>query len=136
MQRTILKFTQDGKLSFGVGKEYTFDELKNICTDIEKLKKVNNKFRNHRNGIFFNKGDLLGKRPEIIIACIAGENAIKFDLKEIIPLPYKEYVDRRIGRLLPPYITKVQQNSSQYIVREGLMPVPEELYSDFGASDC
>ena len=76
------------------------------------------------------------KRPEIIIACIAGENAIKFDLKEIIPLPYKEYVDRRIGRLLPPYITKVQQNSSQYIVREGLMPVPEELYSDFGASDC
>ena len=131
-----IKITQDGKLSFGVGKEYTFDELKNICTDIEKLKKVNNKFRNHRNGIFFNKGDLLGKRPEIIIACIAGENAIKFDLKEIIPLPYKEYVDRRIGRLLPPYITKVQQNSSQYIVREGLMPVPEELYSDFGASDC
>ena len=70
------------------------------------------------------------------LTCIAGENAIKFDLKEIIPLPYKEYVDRRIGRLLPPYITKVQQNSSQYIVREGLMPVPEELYSDFGASDC
>ena len=34
----------------------------------------------------------------------------EFDLKEIIPLPYKEYVDRRIGRLLPPYITKVQQN--------------------------
>lgn len=131
-----IKITQDGKLSFGVGKEYTLDELKNICTDIEELKKVNNKFRNHRNGIFFNKGDLLGKRPEIIIACIAGENAVKFDLKEIIPLPYKEYVDRRIGRLLPPYITKVQQSSSQYIVREGLMPVPEELYSDFGASDC
>lgn len=122
-------------MSFGVGKEYTLDELKTICNDINELKKVNNKFRNHRNGIFFNKGDLLGKRPEIIIACIAGENAIKFDLKEIIPLSYKEYMDKRIGRLLPPYITKVQQSSSQYIVREGLMPVPEELYSDFGSLD-
>ena len=130
-----IKITEDGKLSFGVGKEYTLDELKTICNDINELKKVNNKFRNHRNGIFFNKGDLLGKRPEIIIACIAGENAIKFDLKEIIPLSYKEYMGKRIGRLLPPYITKVQQSSSQYIVREGLMPVPEELYSDFGSLD-
>jgi len=27
---------------------------------------VNNKFRNHRNGIFINEGDLLGKRPEVL----------------------------------------------------------------------
>ena len=130
-----IKITEDGKLSFGHGTDYTLDELKNICNNNDELDKLNKKFKNHRNSIFFNKGDLLGKRPEIIIACIAGVNAIKFDLKEIFQLSYNENVDNRIGRLLPPYITKVQQSSSQFIVREGLMPVPEKLYSNFDVSD-
>ena len=39
--------------------------------------------------------------------------------------------EKRIGRLLPPYITRVQQKCSQYIVREGIMPVPMSLFEDF-----
>lgn len=33
----------------------------------------------------------------------------------------------RIGRVLPPYITKLQHEVSSYIVREGLLPVPDKL---------
>ena len=33
-----IKITEEGKLSFGTGKEYALDELKTICKDIEEFK--------------------------------------------------------------------------------------------------
>ena len=126
-----IRLTSDGKLVFDAGKEYTLNELKEICNVSDKLSILNNKFRNHRNGIFFNKGEILEKKPYVIVACIAGEKAIKFELVDIMPMSYNEYKERRIGRLLPPYITRVQQKCSQYIVREGVMPIPSKLFDDF-----
>ncbi len=126
-----IEVTSEGKLVFNADKAYTLEELVEICKDADKLSVLNNKFRNHRNGIFFNKGELLEKRPNVIVACVAGEKAIKFDLVDIIPMPYNENKEKRIGRLLPPYITRVQQKCSQYIVREGVMPIPVTLFADF-----
>lgn len=130
-----IEITSEGKLIFNADKAYTFEELADICQDENKLSILNNKFRNHRNGIFFNKGELLEKRPIVIVACIAGEKAIKFDLVDIIPILYKEINGKRIGRLLPPYITRVQQRCSQYIVREGVMPIPLSLFANFNEKD-
>ena len=64
------------------------------------------------------------------MACIEGEQAIKFQL-DIIPINYSELKDVRKGRLLPPYITRIQQKCSQYIVREGVMPIPCDLFNNF-----
>lgn len=125
----------EGKLVFNADKAYTLEELMEICKDPCKLSVLNNKFRNHRNGIFFNKGELLEKRPNVIVACVAGEKAIKFDLVDIIPMSYNEYKEKRIGRLLPPYITRVQQKCSQYIVREGVMPIPPSLFANFNENE-
>lgn len=130
-----IELTSDGKLVFNADKAYTIEELEEICKDVDKLSVFNNKFRNHRNGIFFNKGELLEKRPNVIVACVAGEKAIKFDLVDIIPMLYSENKEKRIGRLLPPYITRVQQKCSQYIVREGVMPIPSTLFANFNEED-
>ena len=34
---------------------------------------------------------------------------------------------KRIGRVLPPYITKVQNAFAAYMIRVGVMPIPEKL---------
>lgn len=125
-----IQLTTEGNLQFGSGKKFSLEQLGQMCKTEEELNKFNNNFKKHRNGVFFNKGDLLGKKPEVIVACIAGESAIKFQL-DLIPFSYMEMKEFRKGRLLPPYITHVQQRCSQYIVREGVMPVPPDLFCDF-----
>ena len=34
---------------------------------------------------------------------------------------------KRIGRILPPYITRIQQIVSAYIIREGLPAIPNDI---------
>ena len=34
--------------------------------------------------------------------------------------------DNRIGRLLPPYITRVQQKYAHYLQRQGLPRIPKQ----------
>lgn len=36
--------------------------------------------------------------------------------------------DKLIGRILPPYITQIQQSCANHIVREGIMPTPEAIF--------
>ncbi len=42
----------------------------------------------------------------------------------------KVFKETRIGRLLPPYITKVQQRYSSYLQRQGLPAIPEKAIHD------
>lgn len=46
-------------------------------------------------------------------------------------MSFAELKDKRIGRVLPPYITRIQQKCSQHIIREGTMPIPREIFSNF-----
>src|SRR5262249_16418043 len=39
----------------------------------------------------------------------------------------REWKDRRIGRLLPPYLTRLQQRYSAYLQRPGLPKIPKVL---------
>ncbi len=50
---------------------------------------------------------------------------------DLVIKKFKELKDKRIGRILPPYITRIQQKCSQYIVREGTMPIPKEIFNNF-----
>ena len=55
---------------------------------------------------------------------------IKFRM-DLVIRKFREIKDKRIGRVLPPYITRIDQKCSQYIVREGTMPIPREIFDSF-----
>jgi len=75
----------------------------------------------------FRHGTFLERADQIIIPCIAGEVAIEFKLKDIVIKEFQENRNERVGRLLPPYITRIQQKWAHYVVRTGVLPVPENV---------
>ncbi len=126
-----IHFTNTEDLVLNRKYVYKLDGIKDICKSSKKLKSLNYKFRQLRNSNFFLLGDILENKAEVIITCIADGKIIKFHIKDIYVDEFNTLKDKRIGRLLPPYITRVQQKCSQYIVREGVMPVPISLFEDF-----
>ena len=95
-----IRMTTEGTLVFGAGKRFSLDNMREICKDEAK------------------------------IGCVAGEQALQFDL-DICIKEYNTEKDKRIGRILHPYITRIQQKCSQNMVREGIMPMPKELFMSF-----
>ena len=125
-----LKLTPEGYLVFNANKKYGLDELKEKCGDEKKLGKFNQELAKHRNGIFWENGTLIERSNNVIVGSVAEQDALKFNLS-ICVKSFNELKDSRIGRILPPYITRIQQKCSQYMIREGVMPVPKELFMDF-----
>lgn len=125
-----IKMTTEKKLRFGVGKSFSLNEMCEICKNDDELKKFNNNFVNYRNRIFFRKGAFLERNDKVIVGCIANEQMLQFDL-DISIKEFSDVRDKRIGRILPPYITRIQQKCAQNMVREGVMPIPKELFMNF-----
>lgn len=106
---------------------YTFKQLSDLNS--KKRKEINNALRNHRENIFFRKGTFIESSNKVVIGCIASEQIIQFELD--IQIKEFEYIqDYLIGRILPPYITRIQQRCSQHLIREGILPIPQELFYD------
>ena len=61
---------------------------------------------------------------------MAGEQAIQFKM-DLEILSFNAWKEKRIGRVLPPYITKIQQKCAVNMVREGVAPLPKELFISF-----
>lgn len=125
-----IRMTTEEELVFGAGKRFSLENMREICKDETKIQAFNRNFAKHRNGIFFRKGAFLERNDKVIIGCVAGEQALQFDL-DIIIKNFSNEKDKRIGRILPPYITRIQQKCSQNMVREGIMPIPKELFINF-----
>lgn len=77
-------------------------------------------------GISFSKGEYLEKSYQAIVAFIDGGKIVEFSFKDLEIKTWKDLENYRIGRLLPPYITKIQQRFSLYIQRQGLPKIPNE----------
>lgn len=75
--------------------------------------------------IVFDSGEFIEKNNCCFIAFVKG-NILQLSLKELTTLPWNDIKDKRIGRILPPYITKIQQKYSAYIQRQGLPRIPKE----------
>nr|NQU89252.1 hypothetical protein [Bacteroidota bacterium] len=52
--------------------------------------------------------------------------AIDFRFNELIKFKYSEIKDDRIGRLMPPFITRIQQKYAAYMQRQGFPRMPKE----------
>lgn len=132
-----IRITSERELKFP-DKAFKLEELDTISKQakqgeqnaISQLIKINENFTQYRNQVFFGHGEIREKKPEVIIACIDDGKIIKFRL-DIKLKKFKDMKDNRIGRILPPYITRIQQKCSQYIVREGTMPLPKELFENY-----
>lgn len=125
-----IRLTTEETLIFSASRRFTLDNLHEICKDEAKIQDFNKNFVRHRNGIFFRKGAFLERNDKVIIGCVAGELALQFNL-DIRIKKFNDEKDKRIGRILPPYITRIQQKCSQNMVREGVMPIPKELFINF-----
>lgn len=125
-----IRMTTEETLIFGAGKRFSLDNMREICKDEAKILDFNKNFARHRNGIFFRKGAFLERNDKVIVGCVAGEQALQFDLNICIK-SFSDEKDNRIGRILPPYITRIQQKCSQNMIREGVMPIPKELFMSF-----
>lgn len=51
---------------------------------------------------------------------------VRFDLRKLQEVKFSEVKDKRIGRLIHPYITRIKQRYASYVQREGLPRIPEE----------
>lgn len=63
---------------------------------------------------------------QIIIFPLLNGKAIDFRFKKLEIKPWSEIKNKRIGRLLPPFINRVQQKYSHYIQRQGLPRTPSK----------
>lgn len=72
-------------------------------------------------------GSIIEKANEVIIPCVAGKKVLRFNL-DIVVKKFSEMKTYLQGRLLPPYITRVQQRCAHYIVRTGTLPIPPDLF--------
>ncbi len=80
--------------------------------------------------IKFFEGNFHEKSNHAIVPFIDNGKIIEFKFKcfKIIKLKDLVKTHNRIGRLLPPYIVKIQQQFSNYIHRQGLPRIPCEAY--------
>lgn len=122
-----IKIDENGLLVFSPDDAIPLDEIAKNCNKKIELDKINQKITKHMEKPFFQNGELREKKPEAIIPCIDDGKIVKFDLS-IQTMKFTEIKEQRIGRILPPYIGRIQQRCAQYIVREGVMPVPDELF--------
>ena len=108
--------------------QYNVGELQELISDEEGRGKLNSDFKKIVKGNIFSKGAVIEKANEVIIACIDGQKAIKFDIK-LCARKFSEVKNCRIGRVLPPHITRIQQKCAQHIIREGTIPLPKDIFN-------
>lgn len=69
-------------------------------------------------------GHFMERECQAIVFALHKGKSYVFHFKELQTIPWKMLKDKRIGRLLPPYITRIQQRYAAYLQREGLPRVP------------
>lgn len=77
------------------------------------------------NEIVFYKGEFQEKINQCYTAFIEGQ-ILSFSLRKLIIMRWCQIKSKRCGRLLPPYITRIQQKYSSYLQRQGLPSIPNQ----------
>lgn len=75
--------------------------------------------------IVFYKGEFQEKNNNCYVGFINGK-ILQISLRKLTIKKWKEIKSNRQGRLLPPFITKIQQKYSAYIQRQGLPSIPKQ----------
>jgi hypothetical protein len=65
-----------------------------------------------------------------VVHTLLDESPYRFEFGSAIFQEWEDIKESRIGRLLPPYVTRLQQKHSAYLQSEGLPRVSYDLYND------
>lgn len=71
-------------------------------------------------------GTLQESEAQAAVFCMYQGKTITFSLKDIYLRKWDEIKADRIGRLLPPFLTRLQQRYASYLQRPGLPRIPQE----------
>ncbi|MDE2730430.1 MAG: hypothetical protein OXI38_03420 [Bacteroidota bacterium] len=71
-------------------------------------------------------GHILERIYEAIVFAAGDEGSIVFDFRRLRIRSYSELRSRRIGRLLQPYMTRIQQRYALFMQRQGLPRIPDQ----------
>lgn len=94
--------------------------LKGIIIDERKINK-----RRGSDNISFVQGEFLEKKNCSYVAFIQGK-VMRFNYRKLDIMRWTNIKEKRLGRLLPPYINKIQQQYAAYLQRQGLPSIPNE----------
>lgn len=94
--------------------------LKGIIIDENNINK-----RECKDNIPFAHGEFTEKKNFCYVAFVHGK-IMKFSYRKLEIMRWTNIENNRIGRLLPPYISKIQQQYASYLQRIGLPSLPEK----------
>lgn len=80
-----------------------------------------------QNGLFNDKYGNFNEQSNFVIVGPIDGFFFRFKFKDIVIEDFEKKKDKRIGRLLPPFITRVTQKYGLYIHRQGLPRLPKEV---------
>lgn len=97
----------------------TADEVELYCIKGKKMSPVEIS-KSYKNGHF------IERVSESISFSLYEGKTVKFNFKELEKKKFLKIKDKRIGRLIHPYITRIQQRYASYLQRQGLPRIPEK----------
>ena len=80
---------------------------------------------NKKGGFPVDEGHFLEKINHSVVPFLDGGKIIEFLFRNMKIQEWKDLKENRVGRLLPPYITRIQQRYSLYMQRQGLPRIPD-----------
>ncbi len=80
---------------------------------------------NGEGGLSVVEGQFIEKINNSVVPFLDGGQIIEFLFRDIKPQKWKDLKGKRVGRLLPPYINRIQQRYSLYMQRQGLPRIPD-----------
>jgi len=80
--------------------------------------------------IKFNKGSFISKSNKIYLPFIVAGKILEFSFNDIEVKKWKSIKEDRVGKILPPYITAIQQKYAFYLQRQGLPAIPEKAIGE------
>lgn len=98
------------------------------------------------NDVKIEKGSIIERKDSIIIPFVYKGKILKINLNKIIIFQWKQQLfskngkeqrnfnETRVGRILPPYITAIQQKYAFYLQRQGLPAIPEKAIEKINPS--
>ena len=70
-------------------------------------------------------GDLEERVTESVAFSACGGKSVRFNFKKLRVKRFADVKDKRVGRLLHPYMTRIQQRYALFLQRQGLPRIPE-----------
>ena len=102
------------------------DDVILFCLKGEVVKEQNINAKK-KSKIIFHNGELIEKNYNIYVSFIDEGKIIEFKFnKDLIQSKWSDLKSKHIGRLLPPYITRLQQKYAFYLQRQALPAIPEK----------